>query len=437
MLKKVLFFLNAFLFFVSNNGYIYARYNINLIGFLNDVKSVSRHTTSFIDCLPSEVEQIKLFQTKEGSFKDLTDIQKNILKRGVSLKDKPLLANLIGAGLQISGISICTEHLWHSSSWRAYKSIPDKSIIRYHYCVTERTKISKGWSDRFNRNFDALIVADEWLVDVYKNSGVKIPIFTLPLAIDLNSLLARPLKKSAHKPFTFGVSATYPLRKNLQLLIRAFHLEFSNNPNVQLLVHGRSGSYNFDQVKRLAKSLRTKNIKILIKNFSRKGYEDFIAGLDCLALVSKGEGYSITPREALAASVPCILSNNTAHKTICKSTFVYAVPSNKIEKSFCGITGQYLGNEFNCDISDVRKALRHVYSNYSEHLAKAHAGRKWAKQYLPKNLQPLYLNVVRPSNVVLGPKNEITAHYLMTNSKELFQKYVQLCKSEKTKFRTL
>lgn len=432
--KKLLFLKLALLLFINT---IYPTYDINLIGFLNDMKSVSRHTTSFIDCLPREHKQIKLFQTKTGSSKDLTTIQRSILSRGVNLQNTRLLPRLIQAGLTLSGISICTEHLWYPNSWKAYKSIPDNSIIRYHYCVTERTMISKSWRDRFNKNFDALLVADEWLVDVYKDSGVKIPIFTLPEAINLTSLLARPPKKAPHKPFTFGISAVFHPRKNQQLLIKAFHEEFKDNKNVRLLVHGRYWSSNFDKLQRFTNSLKNKNIKLFVEHFTRKEYEDFISDLDFYALISKGEGYSITPREALAAGIPCLLSNNTAHKTICNSNFVYAVPSNKVEPSYCGITGLYLGNEFNCEIADVRKALREVYTNYSNYLAKAQAGREWVKQYLPQNLQRKYLNVVKPSKVILGPKNEITDNYLMTNSKVLFEKYKQLCKSEKTKFEVI
>ena len=85
---------------------------------------------------------------------------------------------------------------------------------------------------------------------------------------------------------------------------------------------------------------------------------------------------------------------------------------------------------------DVRKALRDVYENYQKHLTKAALGRVWVKQYCVESLKPKYLNLVRPKLVILGPDNKITDQHLMTNSKTLFNKYQQLCKSTDTVFRT-
>lgn len=408
-------------------------YDVNLIGHLNDIQSISRHTSSFIDCLPQNIS-IKLFQSNFCSPKDLSPIHREILKNSVDLKNKPELAQKINQGLRLSGITICTEHWWNNKTWTAYKSIPDDSIIKYHYCVTERTELPKEWVSRFNNNFDALVVADEWLVDVYKNSGVHLPIFTLPLAINLNSLLSAPLKKHSakkilRKPFVFGVSGILFPRKNHTLLMQAFHEEFKNNPYVKLVIQGRhTGADYIKKIDALMESIQNKNIKIIQKRLSRTEYEEYLRSLNAYVLISKGEGYSITPREALAAGVPTILSDNTAHRVICKNNFMYSVPSSILKPSYCYITHQYLGNDFNCTLQDVRKALRHVYENYQYYLDHRELGREWVKQYLPENLSPQYLNLVQPRKVIFGPENKITNEYLMTNSKELFEKYQKLCK---------
>ncbi|MBS1988296.1 glycosyltransferase [Candidatus Dependentiae bacterium] len=409
-------------------------YDINLIGFLNDIQSISRHTSSFISCLP-DTDSIKLFQTNKCSPKDLTAAQKKILQHSIDLKDKFNLSQLINNGLRLSGITICTEHWWNKTNWRAYKAIPDDSIIKYHYCVTERTKLASEWIAKLNSNFDALIVADDWLIDIYKSSGVKLPIFTLPLALDLHSLLSRPIKRSVKKHFTFGFSGIFYPRKNQKLLINAFHEEFKNEPNVQLVLQGRhTGASYIKEIQDLLSSLNNKNITIIQKKFSRQEYENFLAKIDCYVLLSKGEGFSITPREALALGTPCILSNNTAHKVICESGCAYPVAANIIRSSFCYITGHYLGHDFNCTIKDARKALREVYENYNRYTEQAKHGRAWVQQYLPENLSTKYLNLVKPKKVILGNENKITENYLMTNSKVIFGKYRKLCGSSDTLF---
>ncbi len=420
--------------FIASLSYFqlaYSNYDVNLIGFLNEIKSISNHTSGIIDCLPEDTT-IKLFQTGTCSPKDFTQRHKAILQNSINLNDRSKLIYHIQKGLRLSGITIYTDSQWYDNSWYNYKAIPNKSLVKYAYCVTERTAIPKWLAFKFNTEFDGVIVVDEWLVNVCKNSGVKVPIFTLPLALNLNSLLSKPVRPKPGKTFTFGFSGGFWPRKNHELLIKAFDAEFGNTPNVKLIMHGRF-EQKFESIKKMIHH-RSRNIQVIQRGFNSSEYENFIASLDCYTILSKGEGFSITPREALAAAVPCIVSNNTAHRTICNSKVVYAVPSNIVQPSFCKTENAYLGNEFNCSIADVRKALRDVYENYSQYKEKALRGREWVKQYLSKNLAPKYLNLVKPKKVVLGPRNEITNNYLMTNSKILFEKYKELCKKTATKF---
>lgn len=423
-----------YVFFIVNLfhlEYVHSSYDVNLIGFLNEIKSISRHTSSFIDCLPQDLS-IKLFKTKMCSPKDFKVRHRKILEDSINLNNQAKISHDVRKGLSLSGVTIYTDSQWYDNSWSNYKLIPNKSSVKYAYCVTERTEIPKWLAFKFNTEFDAIIVVDKWLINVCKNSGVTIPVFTLPLALNLNTLLSKKTKKSPSKPFAFGFSGGFWPRKNHELLIRAFDAEFRNDTNVRLIMHGRF-EQKFESIQKMINH-KSKNIKIIQRGFSRNEYENFIASLDCYVILSKGEGFSITPREALAAGIPCIISNNTAHKTICREKFVYAVPSNIIEPSFCRTENAYLGKEFNCNIKNVRKALRNVYEHYQFHYERAQRGRRWVQQYLPENLAPKYLNLVKPKKVIFGSANEITDDYLMTNSETLFNKYRELCKSTKTIF---
>ena len=425
-------FYSIFFILVSGLSHTAYCYDLNLLGFLSDIHSISRHTTSFIDCLPDDIE-IKLFQTKQCSPRDLKPAHKKVLHESINIEDKNHVSNLVKKGLVLSGITIYTDSQWYDNSWKNYKLIPNKSILKYAYCVTERSEIQRSLVSKLNSNFDAVIVVDEWFVDVCKKSGVTIPVFALPLALDLNSLLSKPIKEKPEKNFVFGFSGLFWPRKNHELLMRAFHMEFKNNPHVKLIMQGRF-EQKFKLIKKDSQRLSNKNITLIQKGLNRQEYEDFLTSLHCYTILSKGEGFSITPREALAAGIPCVISNNTAHKIICKSGLVYAVPSNIKEPSFCYTDNCYLGHEFNCTIKDVRKALRAVYKKYEHYQQKALLGREWVKQYLAENLAPKYLNLIKPKRVVFGPKNKITDEYLMTNSKALFDKYRTLCKSMDTKF---
>jgi hypothetical protein len=126
-----------------------------------------------------------------------------------------------------------------------------------------------------------------------------------------------------------------------------------------LKIHGKSfqytspGSVSFinhleDQFQLKKKS----NISVELKELERKGYEDFLASLDCYVTTSKGEGFSIIPREVLALGIPCIITNNTAQSTICSSGFVRSIKSEIPEEERTTGCGYF----FNAEIDDVREA---------------------------------------------------------------------------------
>jgi glycosyltransferase involved in cell wall biosynthesis len=349
------------------------------------------------------------------------------------LRNENQLKTQIANGLRLSGVTIYTASQWGNQkkkiTWRNYKKIPNDSCLKFAYHVTESTKIPKETVAIFNRHFDGVLIPDPWAVKVYKKSGVSIPVFALPLVLDLESLLNKPVKtKRLQRPFIFGFSAVDAPRKNHKLLIQAFSQEFGNNSDVQLCIHSRfNNKKGLNRIRRAIKNSGARNITLIQKAFYRDEYEDFISALSCYVILSKGEGFSITPREALAAGVPCVVSNNTAQKTICETGLVAAVPSTIRELAYNEEYRKKMGSMFNCTISDTRKALREVYQNYGVHLARAQKGREWTKQYLLENLKPKYENLVRPKKVILGRDNIITNDALMVNSPQLFDKYRALC----------
>jgi len=431
-------FLTKLIFFISSTWLAFALpestheknipepYNVNIVGFINDNISLSRHASAFINCLQKKVP-LNLIKSRRTNTQDMQKHLRSLSNRSIDLTNHNSLRLALKNDFTLTGITILTDSL--SISWKEYLSLPNKSSVKIMFAVTERTEIPQVLVKKMNTHFDALAVPDEWMIDIFQQSGVDIPIFVLPLVLDQNleSLLELPLKENTNKPFVFGMTGGFTPRKNHILILHAFAQEFGNNPNFKLILHGAYG-LDMPQLLEAKNNYNLNNVEIVHKKYSRKEYEDFIRSLDCYSFVSKGEGFSITPREAMAAGVPCIISDNTAHKVICKTGLVYSVPSNIIEPAYYVPMGRYVGTDFNCDINDVRKAMREVYNNYKDYQARTPQARKWVKQYLSKNLAPRYLSLVKPKLVILGPDNLITDTYLMTNSEKLYRKYQKLIK---------
>lgn len=211
------------------------------------------------------------------------------------------------------------------------------------------------------------------------------------------------------------------------MLVDAFIQEFGNIPQVKLTIHSVCDSASIaETIHKKMEKQGINNIELHIESLPWAQYIQFMSSLDCYVLVSKGEGFSVTPREALALGIPCIISNNTAHKTLCQSGYVHGVNSDIKEKHEGEFYGVSCGSHFNCTIEDVRKALRDVYENYTQYLAKAHLGREWVKCYRGENLKPYYMSLFKPRKVLLGDEDVITPDFLMTTESSLYQKYVSL-----------
>lgn len=350
-------------------------------------------------------------------------------RKGVStFYDLPTnVSKILDNPVQDFGVSVFTDQLTVCGNL-LYLDMPSNSI-KYAYSMVESTKIPNFWVNALNEHFDAVLVPDEYLIDVYKKSGVKIPVFCLPLPIlALEKCLLKEIKHEKNKKFVFGTSAIFSTNKNIEMLIKAFAIEFSNNSDVCLKIHSYHSHWNSSRqnIDNLMKELSPTNIEITSGEIDFDDYLDRMSKWDCLILISKGEGYSITPRLAMGLGIPTILSNHTAHKTLCNSGYPLGIDFNILEESKSEFYSEPIGYNFNCDINDVCKALREMYNNYKLYLEKAKFSREWVRQYLPINLADYYSQILKCNSIYLGTEDKIYPDKIITKSLELFKKYKSL-----------
>jgi glycosyltransferase involved in cell wall biosynthesis len=326
-------------------------------------------------------------------------------------------------------VTILSAALWYYiEGFESYQLMPKESTIKIAYSMFETTGIHAMWVKILNEEFDAVVVPDSYLVDAYKNSGVNIPIFVLPIPMMLNDYLARPAhSESPSTPFIFGDAS---INKNPGVLVEAFAKAFGNNPNVHLVVRAISiASETRHIIHHMINHYGLTNVTIEEGVCS---LIDRLASFDCYVNLSKGEGFSFIHREALALGIPVITSNNTALTTVCNSGCVRVVPSNKkvppLAIYHMLFREDYCGDQFDCEVEDATAALLDVYNNYGKYIQKARQGREWVQQYNVANptLRREYLTLVKPEKVVLGNDNVIEGETIITNSSLLYQKYQQL-----------
>lgn len=415
--KSVL--LVAIAFFTIASVWVFKTYftrpYLTVVGVVNMADGLGRQSVEVMDTLKDKVS-IGFVPTHLPCYKDVPKPVKRLIKN----THKPL-----------GKCILFEESIWtpEKNHYEVLKTKKNPKQVRIAYTMFESSKIPKEWVEILNDYFDAAVVPDSYYVKVYQNSGVEVPIFVLPLGLNLKPFLDQEVKKKPHLPLVFGHLSALVGRKNQMTLVESFHAAFGNSENVALRLNARYWDKEIaDKIEEYIEKNQIKNIHLTKQSLSASEYLELFKSIDCYVSISKGEGFSIQPREAMALGIPIIVSNNTAQSTLCRAGLSRIVRSD-IKEPALRKWGTILkepiryGEEFACTKEDVMEALLDVYDNYDYYLARAEKLKSWVKQYDYSNLKPYYLSLIKPKKVCLSTKNRITENVLFTNSKELYEKY--------------
>jgi glycosyltransferase involved in cell wall biosynthesis len=165
------------------------------------------------------------------------------------------------------------------------------------------------------------------------------------------------------------------------------------------------------------------NIIFTKEEMDTEKYVKTFKSIDCYVSLSKGEGFSIQPREAMLLGIPVIATDNTGQSPICDSQLVRTVQSTGTEPASNSSYGGFTGRQYTCELDDAVEALKDVKENYDFYLSRGEQAREWALQYDFSNMKPLYRSIVIPTKICLGEVNEITENGITTTSPHLIEKY--------------
>lgn len=165
----------------------------------------------------------------------------------------------------------------------------------------ETTKIPSSWINRIN-SCDALLVPCMQNMEAFKASGVKIPIELIHWGVDPKKFyeLERPAV-TTNRPFTFGTMGALSLRKGTDVLVKAFLRAFPNGENVRLIC--KTSFYHF------MFATKDKRVKVDVTPVPHEELlNTFFKEVDCFVFPTRGEGFGLTPLEAMATGIPAIVT---------------------------------------------------------------------------------------------------------------------------------
>ncbi len=390
---------------------------LTVVGYIKMADGLGRQSVELIKTFKDDVK-VSFHRTRGDREQGFDDVE-------------PYIIPLLTKKYKRPGKVIIFEDYEYFNEKKIHKILKRSKNRDHHiliaYTMFESTKIPIEWTGILNKHFDVIVVPDPYLVEVYQNSGVTVPIFCLPLGLYLDDYMEQPLKKHKNHPFVFANYSSFDPRKNQLGLVRAFAKAFGNQENVILKLNFRAGApfineTILEEINRLGLS----NVQVTGNALPKREYIEAFKDIDCYVNLAKGEGFSIQPREAMALGIPVIVSDNTSQQTIAKTNLVRAVASKIKEPAYFPHVDQFCGYYFNFEIDQAAEALLDVYENYEKFLSYAKEARDWVKQYEFSNLKKHYQSLIKPRKLILGDRNEIHEDYFMTNSLELYQKYQRI-----------
>lgn len=197
----------------------------------------------------------------------------------------------------------------------------ENGVTNVGYTIWETTKLHPDWPKYINKFVDKVLVGCEWNVEVFKNSGVTIPIGVVPHGInkaEYDSVEKYNIAGVKDSDFMFYSIFQWTERKNPLAMIKAYYHAFSSVNDVVLVLKTYRSDYSDNEKTAIKTTIqRLKDImpmdhypKVVL--ISEMLSEQEIAAVhkrgDCYVSLDRGEGFGLSPFQAGAVGNPIIVT---------------------------------------------------------------------------------------------------------------------------------
>lgn len=191
-----------------------------------------------------------------------------------------------------------------------YPLIKDERPARLRLAVFfwEESRVPEDHIAHLNANFDAILVATQFVRKVLRDSGCVRPIRVIPMGIDLPAPSSESALDGKRRLRFLHVSSTFP-RKGVDVLLKAYFEAFTGADDVELVIKTFPNIHNTtnQQVAELRSGHPDAPAVTVDERFL--GAEELVAlyqSSDVLVLPTRGEGFNLPAAEAMLLGKPII-----------------------------------------------------------------------------------------------------------------------------------
>jgi glycosyltransferase involved in cell wall biosynthesis len=257
-----------------------------------------------------------------------------------------------------------------------YPILQLRNDVRLIYTMWESDKIPEDWPDYLSVA-DEVLVPSKWCADVFAKSGVKATVVPLGYNDTRFSYIDRPIPVEHNAPFTFIHYNSFNVRKGFFEVLNAFSEEFAKDENVRLILKSTDrqapihiGRHEYP------------NVEVLTGEYSEKQLSDLLGRANCMVYPSMGEGFGITPLEAMATGLPAIVPNEHGISEYFNDNYMLEVKApHRSPALYARYKGQDVGEMVVCDVADLRKQMRYAFNHQAEMKQLGESASEYVKNF--------------------------------------------------------
>ncbi len=257
-----------------------------------------------------------------------------------------------------------------------YSILQIENPFRIIYTMFESTKIPDNWKDYLDAA-DMVIVPSRWCQSVFKKAGCDAVVVPLGYDDTIYKPVKRINKRSQNKDFVFLHYNAFNYRKGFAEVWKAFTSEFRKDEPVKLVLKTTLHTIPLPITK-----ANYPNVDIINEPYSGEQMQNLLANSDCFLFPSRGEGFGMTPLEAMATGLPTVVPNAHGITEYFDPRYMFEV---KVKEECPALYARYknqdVGKMVVCDVDDLRRQMRWIYEHQDQANQIGEKAAEYAKQW--------------------------------------------------------
>jgi glycosyltransferase involved in cell wall biosynthesis len=261
--------------------------------------------------------------------------------------------------------------------------------VRLIFTMFESDKIPDDWPE-YLREADEVIVPSKWCQKVFKKSGVETTVVPLGYNHRVFKYVERPVPVEENKDFTFIHYNAFNVRKGFFEVVKAFEAEFEPHEPVKLILKTTSEQPPLPLPKSMYPNIEV--IKGQVRDFE---LVNILGRANCMIFPSRGEGFGITPLEAMATGMPAIIPNAHGMTEYFNPDYMLEVKiKEKTPALYRRFKGEDVGDMVLCDVDDLRRQMRYAYNHQREMKQLGKRASEYVKQWTYENTAKMLAEII-------------------------------------------